>query len=208
MLVFVLTKPALVELVVFQVAPDCRRIGRFRVAGHAGRNRVPFRGRVGRRRLGPGTYRITARPLQSRRAVLDTRVVVVTRANRREIATARRADTCARPASDSVATRGTFASGTPQAKERSADTGKTENRPASSNRRHGVLGTRFTWTQAGTSGWLLALLGLGIALLALSALPTRARNMRTAQLLARGRGAMALAGAATLVGLTVAYLLQ
>jgi hypothetical protein len=204
---FVLTRPALVELVVFQVAPECRRIGRFRVRGHPGLNRVPFRGRVDRRQLGPGTYRISARLLPGRRAVLDTRVVVVTRANKREIVAARRENACTGPAFQAFAAQGSSAGWAPQAKDLAGGT-KTAKKPSSSNRRHGVLGARFTWTQAGTSGWLLVLLGLGIALLAVSALPTRARSMRTAQLLARGRGTMALGGAATLVGITVAYLLQ
>ena len=35
-------------------------MGRFRVHGRAGLNRVRFSGRVGRRMLGPGTYRIRA----------------------------------------------------------------------------------------------------------------------------------------------------
>ena len=39
-LVFILRRPALIEFVVLQVAPDCRRIGRFRVRGHRGVNRV------------------------------------------------------------------------------------------------------------------------------------------------------------------------
>jgi hypothetical protein len=141
--------------------------------------------------------------------VLDTRVVVVTRANKREIVAARRENACAGPAFQAFAAQGSSGGWASQAKDLAGGaTAKTAKKPSSSNRRHGVLGARFTWPQAGTSGWLLALLGLGLALLAVAALPTRARNMRTAELLARARGAMALAGAATLVGITVAYLLQ
>jgi hypothetical protein len=204
-LIFVLTKPALVELVVIQVAPDCRRIGRFLVAGHAGRNRVSFRGRVGRTRLGPGTYRIKARSLPGGRAVLDTRLVVVTRANRRDIVAARRADVCAGPAFGGFAAWRSSVSWMPQAKEPTAASDKTEKRGASN--RHGVLGTRFTWTRAGPSRWLLPLLGLGMALLAVSAIPIGAGDHHTAELLTRSRSAMALAGAGLLVGVTVAYLL-
>src|SRR5437870_8877366 len=58
---FVLRRPALVEFVVLQIAPRCQQMGRFRVQGRAGLNRVRFSGRVGRRMLGPGTYRIRAR---------------------------------------------------------------------------------------------------------------------------------------------------
>ena len=63
MLVFRLGQAAPVEFMVVQVAPDCRRIGRFRVAGHPGVNRVRFRGHIGGRALDPGTYRIKARTL-------------------------------------------------------------------------------------------------------------------------------------------------
>src|SRR6188768_3595717 len=63
MLVFRLGRAAPVEFMVVQVAPDCRHIGRFRVAGHPGVNRVRFRGHIGGRALDPGTYRIKARTL-------------------------------------------------------------------------------------------------------------------------------------------------
>ena len=65
------------EFVVIEIAPDCRRVGRFRVAGHPGINRVRFRGRIGGRPLGPGTYRIKARTVPRGRAVVDTELVVV-----------------------------------------------------------------------------------------------------------------------------------
>ena len=54
MLVFRLGRAAPVEFMVVQVAPDCRHIGRFRVAGHPGVNRVRFRGHIGGRPLDPG----------------------------------------------------------------------------------------------------------------------------------------------------------
>jgi len=206
---FVLTRPAVVEFVVFQVAPECRRIGRFRVAGHAGRNRVRFKGRVGHRRLGPGTYRIRARPLSGGRAVLDMHLVVVTRANKREIAAARKADACARFVPFSSFSAVSTAPGA-QATRSSSTTqdGRTDKPSGSMERRHGVLGARFSWAQPGTSRWLLALLGPAIALLAIAALPLRiAPNRRTAEVLARSRGVMALTGAGALVGVGVAYLL-
>ena len=94
MLVFRLGRAAPVEFMVVQVAPDCRRVGRFRVAGHPGVNRVRFRGRVGGRPLGPGTYRIKARTLPRGRAVVDTKFVVVERPERRVIVSSRGADAC------------------------------------------------------------------------------------------------------------------
>ena len=65
-LVFILRRPALVEFVVLQVAPDCRRVGRFRVRGHRGVNRVRVPNRVGREPLAPGTYRVVARAVPAR----------------------------------------------------------------------------------------------------------------------------------------------
>jgi hypothetical protein len=209
-LIFVLKRPALVDFVVIQVAPRCRRVGRFRVAGRAGRNRIPFRGRIGRRLLGPGTYRIKAQPLRGGRAVLDSRFVIATRPNKGEIAQARNADVCLQSASSSLSSAGSTAAG-PAQKNGSDGTapGRTERRSGSSGRRHGVLGARFAWAQRGTSGWLLALLGMGIGLLAVAALPLSvAPEWRVRELLARGRGPTALAGIGTILGVTVAYLLQ
>jgi hypothetical protein len=56
---FRLVRPASVELVVRGPSPSCAVLGRKFVRGHAGRNRVRFYGRLGRRHLAPGTYSIT-----------------------------------------------------------------------------------------------------------------------------------------------------
>jgi hypothetical protein len=208
-LVFSLSKAALVEFVVVQVSPVCRRIGRFRVQGRAGWNRVRFRGRVGRRALAPGTYRIQARA--GRQRVVDTRLVVVSSRERGEIASARSADACRR--STSVATTrpshsGTAARATPV--KRAAGSAQPKSGP---DRSEGVLGTRFARdaVEAVTSipPWLYALLGLAIALLAVAALPLRATpGPRSAVLLANRRALIALAGAAVLTVATVAYALN
>ena len=56
--------------------------------------------------------------------------------------------------------------------------------------------------------WLYALLALAIVLLAAAALPLRAApSTGTASVLARHRGVLALAGAAMLVAVMVAYVL-
>jgi hypothetical protein len=51
-------------------APSCGVVGRFAVRGDRGVNRVRFTGRVGRRTLGPGTYRIVARTPQTTRTIV------------------------------------------------------------------------------------------------------------------------------------------
>jgi hypothetical protein len=209
MLTFVLTRPALVEFVVFQVAPDCRRIGRFRVPGQAGPNRVRFRSRIGRRRLAPGTYRIRARPLPAGRAVLDARLVVVTRANDEEIATARNADACGQHADNGSTPTSSSLKGTPQ--PGNVVPASPAERASSSGSRHGVLGARFATaldTAKENRAWILGFLAIGLALLAVAAVPvTAAPNRRTALILERRRETIAFTGAGALVAVLVAYLL-
>jgi hypothetical protein len=56
---FRLRKPGKVELVVRTDASACKIVGRKRVRGHTGLNRVPFNGRVNGRPLAAGKYTIT-----------------------------------------------------------------------------------------------------------------------------------------------------
>jgi hypothetical protein len=65
---FTLTSPARVVFVVRGPGPSCDLVGRFAVRGHAGANQVRFTGRIGRRELPEGTYRITARTAGGRAA--------------------------------------------------------------------------------------------------------------------------------------------
>lgn len=56
---FRLRKPGRVELVIRADRSACTVVGRKRVQGHSGLNRVPFNGRVHRRPLAAGKYTIT-----------------------------------------------------------------------------------------------------------------------------------------------------
>ena len=58
---FTLSRPGRVVFVVRGPAPSCRVAGRFSVVGDRGVNHVRFTGKVGRRELPFGTYRVTAR---------------------------------------------------------------------------------------------------------------------------------------------------
>lgn len=58
---FTLSAPGRVVFVVRGPAPSCGIAGRFSFRGHRGANQVRFTGRVGRRNLPYGKYRITAR---------------------------------------------------------------------------------------------------------------------------------------------------
>lgn len=214
-LVFTLRRASLVEFVVVQIAPDCRRIGRFRVVGRPGVNRVRFRGRIGRVVLAPGTYRITARMLPGGRTLANTRLVVVQRPESGEIASRRRADACGSGARQS-STGSPIASTSTPAKPgsttaRGQGKGKAEEQ-ARTSRARGVLGARFTRAADVVRSiplWLFVLLGLAIALLAVASVPLRAApTRRGASALARHRSAVAIAGAATLVAVTVAYALH
>lgn len=59
---FTLNRSGRVLFVVRGPAPSCRVAGRFSVLGDRGVNHVRFTGKVGRRELPLGTYRVTARP--------------------------------------------------------------------------------------------------------------------------------------------------
>lgn len=59
MIRFRLRKPGTVELAVRTAGSACTVVGRKRVRGHAGRNRVAFSGRLNGRRLAAGKYTIT-----------------------------------------------------------------------------------------------------------------------------------------------------
>ena len=68
---FSLSKPATVALTIHRSASGrLTRKGALRRSGVAGRNRVPFSGRVGGRKLAPGRYRLTlaARDAAGRRS--------------------------------------------------------------------------------------------------------------------------------------------
>jgi hypothetical protein len=138
LLVFVLKRAAIVEFVVVQVAPSCRRVGHFRVAGRAGVNRVRFFGRVGGRVLGPGTYRIRARTLSRGNAEL----VIVARPDRQGIASARSADACGTTRGGQSTSSTASALGKPAGATVSPPEAKAEQSERPSHA-HGVLGAGF-----------------------------------------------------------------
>ena len=213
-LVFVLRNPSLVRFVVVQVSPDCRRFAHFRVVGHRGVNRVRVGPRVGRHTLRPGTYKLIARAVPGGRTVVDTRLVVVRRANSNQIEQARGADTC--PSSTHASAQGAGAASGSMGGPTGSSSSKADRAQAPSSKpaRHhqGVLGAKFARKAVeaarGVPPWLYVLLVLAIVLLAAAALPLRAApTTGAASALARHRGAIAIAGAATLVAVMVMYVL-
>jgi hypothetical protein len=202
-LLFTLRNRALVEFVVVQVAPDCRRVGSFRVRGHRGVNRVRLDNRVGRQVLGPGTYELVTRPRPNTRKVTGTRLVVVRGSSHREIRAARSAFTCSTSPSAvykvAFGPTGTVPTQTrPPAKLQA----QQETRP---KRHKGVLGAKFGDVLSSADKvpiWVFVLLAVAVGLLGAAAAMPKGRT--------RGLSASLLAGsvgAAILLGLTIVYAL-
>ena len=212
----VLPAAGVVELRVTQVAPLCRAAGRIVVRGHAGRNVVRFRGRVGRRTLGPGTYRITPR-LRGGRELRSLLVVVV--AGRApapgEVASARAADACSTRGDANGSLISISRPIAAPALARSGGTRLAVAPPAAKKghptRAGGVLGANFTQTlrdPTSVSPVILILLALAICLLGLAALPRSVvASPDLAEQLTHRRLELALAGTTTLLVVVLAYMI-
>ena len=212
---FVLSKPTVVEFVLVRVAPDCRPVGRFRVKGQAGQNRVRFRGRIKGRALRPGTYVIRARTLPARRALTETKLVIFKRRPLpEELAAAQASNTCGSSdgGTSSSSTLGGGAGpgagneGKLQVKRGGNEPGPIRIRPIKNP--VGVLGVSFTRTADAVKevpALLYLLLGIAIGLLAAAAMPIRfVPNARLAAVLAYRRTVVTMAGAITLASVAVA----
>jgi hypothetical protein len=178
---FDLVRPGTAVFSLTKVAPVCSRVGAFRVRGRAGRNRFLFPGRIDRRLLPPGTYRLTAAGPRGR--VVRTAIVIAASLDGPGArARALRRDVCGRTAGRAVANP----------------------RP-----RGAVLGARFGESQEEARAlrpFVVACLALAIALLGVAALPRRATpGPRSAELLIAGRPALALAGGLALAAGTALY---
>jgi hypothetical protein len=204
-----------VEFVVMRVAPDCRPVGRFRVKGHAGKNRVGFRGRIKGRALRPGTYVIRARTLPARRALTETKLVIFKRKPLRgEVAAAQASNTCG-SSDDDTSSSSTLGSGAgplgsagqhgPLQVKRGGEPIRVDNNKTPV----AVLGARFTRAADAVKGvpaLLYLLLGVAIGLLAAAAMPLRfVPSARMTAVLAYRRTFVAMAGAVTLASVAVVY---
>jgi hypothetical protein len=88
-LTFWLARPARIELLIRQEAPDCRVWGTFAKRGERGLNRVRFLGRIHGKRLPPGTYRIRAEAIRGDKENRLGAVAVVIASRSQEIARTR-----------------------------------------------------------------------------------------------------------------------
>lgn len=221
-LTFVLPQAIPVILTVNQVSPVCVGIGRFRIAGHAGLNRVRFAGRVKGRALSPGTYRISARTAAGTIVRRVTVVVVDGPApTHGELRALRAANVCngsdepdgsviSSGLSDDGSTDGTVASAAPAeslpgaSSPELAPSGVTPHVPDVGG---GVLASSVEKTARVVRPLLVALLLFAIVLLALASVPQVAvAGGRTNDLLARHRTEIAALGAVALVATAIAFL--
>jgi hypothetical protein len=215
-IVFKLRRGGIVHFVLTQVSPRCRRVGAFAVRAHRGRNTVVLRGRLHGRPLPVGTYVLSA-TVRGRPLVGVTVVVARSRPTARALAQARSRNACA-----AVLVRRVFFSTTIF---RAAPTGSRGPVPARVQKASGpatvkaagvapgagnVLGAEFAKPASRSDLqrlFLFAACGLAIVLLGLAVLPaTAVANPRLGMLVERRRIELALAGAGTLFGALLSYL--
>ena len=202
-----------------QIAPVCRTAGRIVVRGHAGRNVVRFRGRVGGHALAPGTYRVTPRLRGGKQLRSLVLVVVSGRAPARgEVASARAADACAAAwkASGSAQFAAWISSPTAATLPAAAGATKLAHGATASrstlSRLGGILGANFAQTlhdPTSVPPVLLMLLAIAICLLGLAAVPRSVvASPVLAEHLTHRRLELALAGTTTLLAVVITYMIS
>jgi len=217
---FVLPAAARVIFTVNEVSPVCVGMGRFRVAGHGGVNRIRFAGRIQGHPLSAGTYRISVRTVRGRIVRRITLVVVDGPApSKAELRSLQAADACGHSepptGSQALSTSGTSSSAPPVKRE----TGLPANAPkvasgfgspgAPSLHPGGVLGSSVEETARAIQPLLVAMLAAAIVLLGLASLPRAALvEPKFGDLLARYRVGVAALGAGVLVAGVLALLLE
>jgi hypothetical protein len=194
---FVLHRAGRVVLTVSQVAPACVGIGHLTVAGHAGANRFRFAGVLHRRRLTPGTYRITIRTAAGE--VLRRLTLVVGEGSAP-------ANVCHGAATVSAGPTGPFApQHLPVPRPAAAGLAPAHGPQLTS----GVLGSSVAKTARAIQPFLVAALALAILLLGIASLPREAvPGARMHYALARHRVEVAGLGAGVLIAVGVAFLLN
>jgi hypothetical protein len=211
LLTFFLAHASRVYFTVTQVSPGCEIVGRFSNRGKRGVNRVPFYGRLGQKRLEPGTYRIAVHTRRRPTLARITLVVVDRAPTLAQLRTAQAANVC--PAISPFTSL--IGGGDPFAGSAFAGGGNSSPNPevVPGGPRVGsgagaVLGSDIAKVARSLQPLLIALLGLSILLLGAASLPQPATPLsRFSDGLARHRVALAGLGAAALVGAALAFLL-
>jgi hypothetical protein len=202
-----------------QVSPVCRTVGRFAVNAHRGVNRVRFTGRVGRRKLVPGTYYLEARTA-SGQVVHRVTVVVVNGSapSRRRLETLQAANVCPAtplPQASPFTTNPLFtggasdigASAAPDNASRSL-TPDTQSSGLGAGSSSTGLASAVEGTARAIRPALVALLAVAILLLGLASLPQAAfPDARVNYALARHRPQLIALGAAAFVAVVISFLI-
>jgi hypothetical protein len=192
-------------------------VGRFTVHGHAGLNRFRFAARIGRERLGVGTYRITANTAAGRSVRRVTLVVVDGAApTPSDLIALRSANRCGAAngiaSTAAVESSGASSSGVLAGSEQ-VDGSLSGGQPSASAfwsgppDAGGVLASTAERTAQAVRPALVALLIAAIALLGLASLPrVVVTEPRFNDVLVRHRLEIAGLGAAVLIAVVVAFL--
>lgn len=199
---FVLGRATRVYFQVSQVSPGCHLVGRFSVRGYKGVNRVPFYGRVGRKNLKPGTYRVSAHTGTGTGLARLTLVVFAGPAQSLPaLRQAQAANVCtAVQALTSILGGGESDSATPSSGAAATPSVVPTPRHPSPSASGGVLGADIADAARSASPFLIALLGAAILLLGTASLPQPAvPGGPVGDGLARHRGVIAGLGVAALV---------
>jgi hypothetical protein len=190
---------------VVQVFPHCRVVGVLTVRGHAGVNRFRFNGRVHGKKLPAGTYQVGLRTRRARLLRVTIAIFDSPVGSPSEVAAARKLNVCgattSSPFSSSLGLGPTGGVGLTGVEGRS-----TAAASSTASRANYVLGVNVTALapqhlarEIGKNPFAIAALALAVLLLGLSAVPQAATpGPRTADLLARQRPVMILAGGAAI----------
>jgi hypothetical protein len=101
MVVFRLSRPAVLRITIVRVYPTCKRVGAFTIRAHAGLNRIPFRGRLRGRALPEGGYRLIVRARGARSDAAAVPVVIARGAiGAKALRKIRGASVCSEPVAD------------------------------------------------------------------------------------------------------------
>jgi len=196
----------------YRLAPDCRPVATFRRHGHPGLNVIRISVVTSGKRLGPGTYRITARG--PAKIVLRQRFVVAKGPRPKDAALLAALSRNACVASSSHAQLVSMHVAAPPLSPPSGAVAGSRvvlhpDRGTSARRVLGELIAPLGVSPAWLRPILLAVLGLALTLLALAVLPLGVVHPTgTAVLLARHRAGLAAAGIALLAGVLLAVLLS
>ncbi|MGZ8794281.1 MAG: hypothetical protein ACXW0F_06535 [Gaiellaceae bacterium] len=215
---FWLSRPGTVVVLVDELAPDCRYVGKFLARGRAGQNSVRFRGRLRGRQLEAGTYRLTAHPRGRRIPPLTGVTVAIFDGSPApaEIAAASARNTCPDGIPPSAREEGLSRSGSGSGEQRDASGGVAGVQASAPGGRayqdesSGPFAAAAETIQSAADAIppvLFALALLAVLLLAMAAMPQPVRASRAGAALVHHRGALALAGVGVLLAAVLSFVL-